>query len=302
MISVILCTYNPDKAIIERVLAHLAQQTLPQDRWELLLVDSVSTNSVPAGLDLSCFRNGRLITMKEPGLTPARAAGGKAAKGELLVFVDDDNLVAPDYLDQCGKLAEEFPGIGVFSASIEAELEAPASLPMAPYWSYLAVRPLERDYWANVPAPHVWPIGAGMGVRRAVMEHYLDSLARDPRRKKFDRIGQSLEASGDSDIGAASFDLGMGCGAFRALQLKHVIRKHRLEPQYLGRLVRSVSRSGVRFQQMLSGPEVGLNDFAKLGVRFLRALKLPRDTQERQVAFASLKGHAEALWSLWRAR
>ena len=100
--------------------------------------------------------------MEEAGLTPARAAGSEAARGGLLVFVDDDNVLAPDYLEACQTLNGRYPGIGVFSASIEAEPEAAPSVEMEPYWLYLAVRPLERDYWANLPAPHVWPIGAGM--------------------------------------------------------------------------------------------------------------------------------------------
>ena len=41
----------------------------------------------------------------EPGLTAARVRGINESEGELLVFVDDDNLLADDYLERAVEIA-----------------------------------------------------------------------------------------------------------------------------------------------------------------------------------------------------
>ena len=47
------------------------------------------------------------------GLTYARLRGIKEASGDLLVFVDDDNVLDPDYLETVQRVAEEKPFLGV---------------------------------------------------------------------------------------------------------------------------------------------------------------------------------------------
>jgi hypothetical protein len=49
-LSVVLCTWNPRGDIVARVLAALAEQTLPADAWELIVVDNASNPPVDARL------------------------------------------------------------------------------------------------------------------------------------------------------------------------------------------------------------------------------------------------------------
>ena len=99
-ISVILCTHNPRKDYLRRVLAGLRAQTLPLHQWELLLVDNASAASLAGRFDLSWHPNARHVREEELGLTPARLRGIREASGAILVFVDDDTVLAPDYLEQ----------------------------------------------------------------------------------------------------------------------------------------------------------------------------------------------------------
>jgi glycosyltransferase involved in cell wall biosynthesis len=98
--SVILCTHNPGPEYLGRVLASLRGQTLPAKEWELLLIDNASKQTLMEAVDISWHPRGRYIREDELGLTAARLRGIQESSGGLLIFVDDDNVLAPDYLDR----------------------------------------------------------------------------------------------------------------------------------------------------------------------------------------------------------
>jgi glycosyltransferase involved in cell wall biosynthesis len=97
-VSVIVCTHNPRQEYLTRVLAALRVQTLPTAGWELLVIDNASKEPVAGRFDLSWHPHGRHVREDELGLTPARLRWIAEARAELLVFVDDDNVLDPDYL------------------------------------------------------------------------------------------------------------------------------------------------------------------------------------------------------------
>src|SRR5580658_7466146 len=108
-ISVIICAHNPRRDYLSRALDALKAQSLPREQWELLLIDNASKEPLANSLDLSWHRGGRHVLEKELGLTPARLRGIREASGEVLVFVDDDNVLAPDYLDHALGIARSHP-------------------------------------------------------------------------------------------------------------------------------------------------------------------------------------------------
>ena len=82
---------------LERCIAALRASDLPQDRWELIVVDDGSedpeTTRVAAGAD-------RVVALPSPAGGPARArnAGVDVARGSIVAFVDADVVVHPDAL------------------------------------------------------------------------------------------------------------------------------------------------------------------------------------------------------------
>jgi|SRR5580704_11614417 glycosyltransferase involved in cell wall biosynthesis len=91
--SVILCSHNPRPHYLTRVLSALKDQTLAKDRWELLLIDNASDKPLAPNYDLSWHRAAAHIKEPELGLAFARHRGIHEAKGDIWVFVDDDNLL-----------------------------------------------------------------------------------------------------------------------------------------------------------------------------------------------------------------
>lgn len=91
MITVVVPTFNRAK-LLASMLASLSWQILSNDRFEVLVIDNGSTDetsSVVRGCS-SIAGNIRYLVEHEPGLHAGRHMGLREAKGEILVFADDD--------------------------------------------------------------------------------------------------------------------------------------------------------------------------------------------------------------------
>lgn len=120
-----VCTRNHRRDYLQRVLEALNGQTLAQTNWELLVVDNASDERLADTYDLSWHARAKHIREDNLGLTPARLRGIAEGCGEMLVFVDDDNVIASGYLEAASGIYGRYPHWGVFgSGSLEPEFEA----------------------------------------------------------------------------------------------------------------------------------------------------------------------------------
>jgi hypothetical protein len=240
-------------------MAALSAQTLAGSDWELLFIDNASAEPLAGRCDLAWHPNGRHIREDELGLTPARLRGIAEASGELLVFVDDDNVVAPDYLETALAIAESWPMLGAWGGTIRGEFEVEPEPWMEHVIGLLGIREFSVPIWSNNPDDfHAHPCGAGMCVRRSVARTYADLVGIQPWRRGFDRVGQSLLSGGDTDLILTSGDLELGFGNFPQLVLTHLIPARRLTLSYMIALLKSITistallryfRNGVRPQE-----------------------------------------------------
>jgi len=249
MISVILCAHNPHPGRLARTLAGLAAQTLPAADWEFILIDNGSLP--PVTTDLSWHPQARLIREPTLGLTPARLRGIAEARGALLVFVDDDNLLDPAYLAATVAIFVAHPALAAAGGPVRADWETPPPAWSAPFHGLLALRdiglsPRIAAGGSNALWPDFAPVGAGLVVRRSAALAYAEALATDPRRRTLDRTGGSLASGGDNDLVFTALHAGGDIGYFPELALTHLIPAGRLDPAYLARLNRGIMRTWVR--------------------------------------------------------
>jgi hypothetical protein len=150
-LSVVICAHNPKPDLFARTLRALDVQDLPRQDWELLVVDSASASPLGDTLDLSWHGDARIVREDQPGLTRARLRGIREARGELLVFVDDDNILDPDYLRQAQQIAVHRPWLGAWSGSCRPEFQHPPAEWTTRYWGNLVIREVQSDRWSNLP-------------------------------------------------------------------------------------------------------------------------------------------------------
>jgi hypothetical protein len=172
----------------------------------------------------------------------------------LLVFVDDDNVLREDYLQQVVALAREWPFLGAWGGSILPWFETEPSAEARACLGLLAVREVKTACWSNFPDRFdLLPWGAGLCVRRGVAEQWVLRASQDPIRRSLDRKGSSLFAQGDNDLALTACDLGMGTGLFPELTLTHLLPSRRLEPAYLRKLGESITYSVAILRALRTG-------------------------------------------------
>jgi len=233
-LSVITCAHNPRPDYLGKVIEALERQTLAKDRWQYLIIDNASDQPLANAIDLSWHPHAGHLREEKLGLTHARLRGIRESTGEILVFVDDDNVLDADYLAEVIRLAGEWPMIGAFSGQVRPQFEETPPEWTRRYWRRLAINEFKHDSWSNISClEQTAPNGTGLCVRRRVATEYVGYHANGKRKVVLDRMGPSLLSAGDLDLAATACDLGLGNGLFASLRLTHLIPKERLSEPYL---------------------------------------------------------------------
>lgn len=106
--TVALCTHNHADRLI-RTLADIRHIRLPKAPWELLIIDNASRDATPDILARQTWPAGwevRVVEEERLGLSNARNRAIREARGEYLIFVDDDETPDPDWLCAFERLIE----------------------------------------------------------------------------------------------------------------------------------------------------------------------------------------------------
>lgn len=252
MISVVLPARNPHPARLQRALAALGAQRLARGAWELLVIDNGSTPAISPDAQPQLRPLGaRVIAEPRVGLTAARLAGIRAARGDVLVFVDDDNVLDSGYLEAIERRFAASPSVGAAGGPVVAEWESPPPAWTREFHGLLALRERSGEVelargGADAAWPEFAPVGAGLAIRRRHALDYDAALARDPQRATFDRAGASLASGGDNDLVFTALHAGGDVAYFPELKVTHLIPAQRLAPDYLARLNRGIMRTWVR--------------------------------------------------------
>jgi hypothetical protein len=295
-VSVVICTHNPRRDYLERCLVALDHQTLSKNLWELIIVDNASTPEKAPPKTHAWHPRSRVVSEPKLGLTPARLCGIRAARGELLVFVDDDNVLDADFLETALRIGRERPFLGSWSGQCRPEFEQPPPAWTRRYWGNLVIRQFDQDVWSNLPRlPDTMPFGAGLCVRRAAAEHYLFLHECGKRSFQFDRTGNSLLSGGDNDLAACACDIGLGVGLISSLRLTHLIPQIRLTKTYLMQLL-----EGITFTSTILDAERGAapssRGFTGHIADFIRLLRV--NGRDRAILRAVYRGRNRALQTI----
>lgn len=108
-VSVILPTHNRPVLLAE-ALTSLLTQTFTD--WEVLIVDDASTTPVTID-EVDDKRIHILRHSSSQGGAAAKSTGIKGATTDILAFMDDDDLYAPQYLERSLGILDRNPNLDV---------------------------------------------------------------------------------------------------------------------------------------------------------------------------------------------
>jgi glycosyltransferase involved in cell wall biosynthesis len=115
--SVIFATRDRS-SLLAQTLAHLRRQT-GAPRWELIVVDNGSTDETPSVL-AGAAAELPLHLLHEPAAGKNRALNRAlaVARGELLIFTDDDIIADPDWIANLFGAARRWPEATIFGGRV----------------------------------------------------------------------------------------------------------------------------------------------------------------------------------------
>jgi glycosyltransferase involved in cell wall biosynthesis len=289
-LSVAICTRNPRADYLDRVLHALSRQTLPRDEWELLLIDSASEprlDAVPAGrLGLACT----IVRLDVSGIQRARLAAIEAATAPVLVFLDDDNVPAPDFLAQGLALSAHWPMLGCWGpAVIVPECEEPPGPQIAAQLGRMACCDFASDRWSNTL--DVVPPTAGLFIRLECARAYAAFAARDARRLLLGSSEGRFFRGEDTDLVFYIVHSGRGAAQFRSLRLVHLMPAQRLSSDYVVQLARVAAGSALVVNHLWGVEPRRESRFDRLVYR-LKSFRFRG--LDRRIAEAHRAGEAEA--------
>ncbi len=166
-VSIIVCTRNRARSL-ERTLAALAALCVPDDVvCELLVVDNGSTDDTSAVLSAvgATFENMRFQALSEPQKGKSRALNRAlaTARGDVLLFTDDDVIPPADWIDgMCAPILQS--KADAVAGGLKLGLQVNALGLGAAQRSWLAT----TEYCQRAHDPPL--IGANMAIARRVLD------------------------------------------------------------------------------------------------------------------------------------
>ncbi|MFC1894777.1 glycosyltransferase family 2 protein [Candidatus Dependentiae bacterium] len=119
-LSVILPTYNRCKFLVQ-CLQSLINQSIDKKLYEVIVIDNNSTdntcNVIKNYLEKSSIKWQYLLE-KRPGVHNARNLGFTQAKGDIIVFGDDDIITPNDWLERILKEFDNNPKLGLVGGKV----------------------------------------------------------------------------------------------------------------------------------------------------------------------------------------
>ena len=101
-VTIVVPTFRREAAL-RTTLQALDEQRFPGDQYEVIVVDDDSEGSaapVAEQMTRSSRAPMRYVNEGNAGVATARNRGAAAAKGDVLIFVDDDMIVEPDHIER----------------------------------------------------------------------------------------------------------------------------------------------------------------------------------------------------------
>lgn len=263
-VSVLICTYN-SALRLPQTLSHLRQQRTARNlSWELVIVDFASSDGTLA-VAREQWRDEQIplicLTEHAAGKSPALATGLRAASGEAVCIVDDDNWVAEDYVATAYEIITKYPEVGVIGARGEAACE------IEPPWWFDSLRYM---YAVGPQAPSSGFVGsncfsfwgAGCVLRRSAWDAIVNSGFRpifNPSRSDGINFNPGFTGGEDPEMCLAIQLAGYRLWFEDRLRYKHWIPAARLTPEYIEKTAIGVNMASpiLKLYQAKLRPAIG---------------------------------------------
>ncbi|MGO8735044.1 MAG: glycosyltransferase [Terriglobia bacterium] len=229
-ITVILCTFNRATSL-SKALGSVACSELPESvEWEVLVVDNNSSDQTREVIEEYRRRfpcRFRYLFEPQQGLSSARNAGIREARGDVLAFLDDDVMVEAEWLNNLTACLHDGKWAGAGGRILPEETFSPPRwLAMEPPY-YMGGALIAHFDFGDKPCdlgcpPH----GTNMAYRKEMFEKY------GGFRTDLGRCGSNTMSNEDTEFGHRLMRAGERLRYEPAAIVYHPVREDRLKKGY----------------------------------------------------------------------
>lgn len=245
-VTVAICAHNAEPRLDACLHAISLQITDPivRDQWEVLVIDNASTDRTSALADAWRDRLPvplRILREDRPGVMWARTRAAREARGRLIAWVDDDNLIERDFVSAVDHFFTRHPRCAIAGGRAFPAFEDPATRPPdfdVRFADALACRDHGPLPFRRVPPHDDPPFAAGSAGRTDVLRLILLDIGC----QLTGRLGNRLLAGEDTEIGLLAHHLGWEIWHAPGLTMRHVMPPRRLTPPYLDQIITGGAR------------------------------------------------------------
>lgn len=242
-VSIVVCCYN-SVARLHETIRHIVQQKTDNSfPWELIIVDNASTdNTFELANEILQQSSILFQVVKETtaGLSSARRKGYSVSKFDYLLYCDDDNWLAENYVQKAFEIMQTHEQIAILGGMGEAVFES-----TEPRW----FKKLEINFAVGDQSSSKETLskvsevyGAGFTVRKSFLQQL---FASDVQNVLSDRSGGQLISGGDTEWCYLARYFGKEVWYCRDLKFKHLMTTGRMSWDYLKKLYFGFGRTNI---------------------------------------------------------
>lgn len=253
MITILFATHNGEKTL-PLTLKAFCNLTVPEIGWEIIVVDNASTdntaNIIKSYIDKLPIR---YLYEDKKGKNNALNSGVSLAKGNLIVFTDDDVIPEQEWLVKLASCANLHADYTIFGGVIKP------NWPRQPDKWIIDHVPLGATYAitkenleeGDISPGSVW--GPNMAIRREVFDagHRFDTSV-GPNGKKNYAMGSETEFT------IRLHKVGYKSWFCRDAVVQHIIRDYQLDPKWIVERAYRLGRSMYRQKSATYNPNIPL--------------------------------------------
>lgn len=247
-ISIIICTYMRGEKLIDAIWS-VIRQSLSKKEYEIIVVDNAPFTS---GIrrDIEEFQKKysefedfiRYIGVPQKGLSYARNAGMWNAKGEFLLFLDDDVLADYYLLEEIYSGFKYHPNVGIVGGQVILDKPFPTPKVVRKGWESLWSQfKIGGNTFREVTQQFEFPYGANYSVRRSAI------WSIGGFRMCYGRVGNDFAGGEETALAFKMLEIGYGIGLQPRAKVLHRVDHSRFTTEHVKKTIMAGTLTTYRF-------------------------------------------------------
>ncbi len=247
-ISIIICTYLRGEKLVDAIWS-VIRQSMSKKEYEIIVVDNAPfTSGIRA--DVEAFREKyseyegfiRYIGVPQKGLSYARNGGMWNAKGEYLLFLDDDVLADYYLLEEIYSGFKYHPNVGIVGGQVILDKPFPTPKVVRKGWESLWSQfKIAGSAFREVTQQFEFPYGADYSVRRSAIWRV------GGFRMCYGRVGNDFAGGEETALAFKMLEIGYGIGLQPRAKVLHRVDHSRFTTEHVKKTIMAGTITTYRF-------------------------------------------------------